>query len=295
MRWWRAAHDIAVTVRPASLADRRAVTALLADAWRLHGTQALEDQVALLQGGLSVVAQGGGDVTGFLSLSPREPAGVPEELWVDVVAIALAGGRHPVGTVQAMVEGALPGLIERHATGLVSLTEDSWWQAALGAAGFAPVDEVIGYARPGRQPVDAGISAATIRTVGPGETEQVLALNSAAFDPLWRYDRSTVLGWLLTADHAVLAEREGQAVGFALTVTSRRGDAHLVRIAVHPRFQGLGIGRQLVVDAIGFARSVGASALALNTQASNEASRRLYERLGFRLTGQRVKVLVRRV
>jgi len=49
----------------------------------------------------------------------------------------------------------------------------------------------------------------------------------------------------------------------------------------------------VVVDAINYAAEVGASGLSLNTQASNTISRHLYEGLGFRLTGQTVRVLVR--
>jgi hypothetical protein len=47
------------------------------------------------------------------------------------------------------------------------------------------------------------------------------------------------------------------------------------------------------VDAIHYAGRSGAGGLSLNTQASNMISRRLYEELSFRLTGQTVSVLVR--
>jgi ribosomal protein S18 acetylase RimI-like enzyme len=122
----------------------------------------------------------------------------------------------------------------------------------------------------------------------------VLALNSAAFAPIWRYDSSTILSWLLTADHAVLAETEAGPAGFGLTTGSRDSEfAQLVRVAIAPPFQGRGLGRQVVVDAIRYAQDIGAGGLCLNTQASNSISRHLYERLGFRLTGQTVGVLVR--
>ena len=60
----------------------------------------------------------------------------------------------------------------------------------------------------------------------------------------------------MTADHAVIAEQNGQAVGFALTSRSlNSGYDQLVRLATHPDAQGQGIGRQLVADSIAFSRA----------------------------------------
>ena len=47
-----------------------------------------------------------------------------------------------------------------------------------------------------------------------------------------------------------------------------------------------------MADALDYARAIGAGGLALNTQVSNLVSRRLYESLGFRPTGQALSVLV---
>lgn len=277
-------------------ADRRAVSALLANAWRLHGTLAVDDQIALLQSGVSTVAAARDHITGFLGLLLREPAGDPPELWADLLSLAVAGDRNPAQTVHSLVEAALPGLQARGVAGLVCLTNDSWWQAALSGTGFVEADRVIGYVRSGRPPNSAGAAVATLRPVRASEADQVLAVNAAAFDPIWCYDRSTILSWLLTADHAVVAEVGGSIVGFALTTSSSHNElAHLVRIAVHPRFQGRGIGRQLLVDAAAFANEAGTGGLALNTQASNTTSRHLYETLGFRLSGPTVAVLVCRL
>jgi ribosomal protein S18 acetylase RimI-like enzyme len=90
----------------------------------------------------------------------------------------------------------------------------------------------------------------------------------------------------------VLAERNGQPVGFALTIRSTAGEyAQLIRVAIHPAAQGQGIGRQLVVDAIAYARENDTPGLSLNTQVSNIVSRRLYESLGFHATGPSVAVM----
>ena len=117
--------------------------------------------------------------------------------------------------------------------------------------------------------------------------------NASAFEPFWCYDDATVLSWVFTSDHTVFAELGGQTVGFAVTTWNHDADyAYLVRVATLPAVRNRGIGRQLVADAISFAQTTDAAGLALNTQASNLVSRRLYESLGFRATGQALAVMV---
>ncbi len=101
---------------------------------------------------------------------------------------------------------------------------------------------------------------------------------------------------MLTSDRSVVAELDGRPVGFAITTTGLSGNyAHLIRVATDPEYRGRGIGRQLVVDAVRFARDLNTPGLALNTQASNRVSRSLYESLGFRQTGHALAVMVYRL
>ncbi len=67
--------------------------------------------------------------------------------------------------------------------------------------------------------------------------------------------------------------------------------AHLTRLAVHPDYQGQGIGAQLLYQAITDALAAGANLMTLNTQENNRRSRALYERFGFVDTRQRIPVL----
>ena len=67
--------------------------------------------------------------------------------------------------------------------------------------------------------------------------------------------------------------------------------AHLTRLAVHPDYQGRGIGGQLLYRAITDALEAGADQITLNTMESNQRSRALYERFGFVDTKQRLPVL----
>jgi N6-L-threonylcarbamoyladenine synthase/ribosomal-protein-alanine N-acetyltransferase len=78
---------------------------------------------------------------------------------------------------------------------------------------------------------------------------------------------------------------DDRPVGYQFS-TGGNGNAHLARMTVHPARQGEGIGAALLAHALtGYGRQNIRTAT-LNTQQDNHASRRLYERFGFRQTGQ---------
>jgi ribosomal protein S18 acetylase RimI-like enzyme len=296
MSWWRSLRSGVLTARTASAADRPAVSALLASAWRRHGITALEEQIALLNGGASAVAFAGPDMIGFLGLFIREPAGDPEETWADVAMAASAGQVAPAKTMSRMLQAVMPVLRVRRVTALAALADGSWLNTALSENGFVEVDQVVSYARRNSRHLPEAAHPATLRPAGPADTDAVLEINAAAFEPLWRYDPATIITWLTTAEHAVIAELGGRPVGFSLTANPLHGDyAQLIRVATHPSVQGRGIGRQLVADTIRFAEENGCSGICLNTQASNGIARELYRSLDFRPTPAPLTVLVRPV
>ena len=219
----------------------------------------------------------------------------PAEQWVDATLVAVSAD----ASIGVVMRRLLAAATERTAappiTGLVCLTAEGWLINALAESGFCEMDRVLSYARTNHGPLPPAAQVADLCDARATQAGVVLDLNAAAFGPLWRYDQRTVLTWLMTADRAVVAERDGCALGFALT-TLNATDSHaqLIRVATHPASQGQGIGRQLVADAIHYAAGVGAAGVSLNTQQSNIVSRHLYEALGFRPTGGILSVMVRR-
>ncbi len=282
-----------LTARPATAGDRDAVVGLLARAERRFGRQALEEQVHLLHSGLSALAVAGESPVGFLGIRMRTQPG--PERWAELTMAALEMDVSPAAALAQMLDSIESRLRQQNPDGVICLSEAGWLNSGLSMAGFVETDQVITYLRTVRRP---------LRTDGPARLEvataahagTVLDINAAAFAPIWRYDSATVLAWLFTADHARLAWWKGQPVGFALTTQATGGGyAQLVRVAVRPDAQRLGIGRQLVTDAVAYAESSRAPGLALNTQASNNVSRHLYESLGFRLSGPPIIVMIRPV
>ena len=249
--------------------------------------------MALLRNGLSTIALTRKHAVGFMGLSPRTPAGSPAETWADLTMAAVATD-HPVGKIlESLWASALPALRSQGITGATCLANEGWLRDGLVAAGFVQVDRVLGYAHGFSQNGAPPPPVATLRAAGAPDFEPVLAINAAAFEPFWQYADTTILSWLLTSDHAAVAEIDGELAGFALTSINVETEyAYLIRIAISPAFQGRGVGKQLVADALAYARTAHASGLALNTQASNTVSRRLYESLGFHPTNQALSVMV---
>lgn len=296
MSLWPFAREEQVVVREAAPGDRGSLSLLLARTWRRHGSASLDDQLELLHNRLSTISLWRGEAQGFLGLHLRAPAGPHAEIWVDLNLAAVDTGGRSDGTLTGLTQAAVPGLKQTGARGIVCLAPPGWLHEGLARAGFVEEDQVITYAHTDTRRWLPAIAPAVIRPAHSTDAGTVLEINAAAFGPFWQYDDSVVLGWLLMSERSVVAEVAGAIAGFAITATGIAGNyAHLIRIATDARFRGQGIGRQLVVDAIRFARDIDSPGLALNTQASNRVSRRLYESLGFHQTGHALSVMVYRL
>jgi ribosomal-protein-alanine N-acetyltransferase len=64
-------------------------------------------------------------------------------------------------------------------------------------------------------------------------------------------------------------------------------EIHINNVAMRPALRGQGIGTQLMKRVFEEAKRLGARRATLEVRRSNESARRLYERLGFAITGTR--------
>ncbi len=124
-------------------------------------------------------------------------------------------------------------------------------------------------------------------------------MDGAAFSPFWRFDerglddaRAATPSARFRVVDGIGGGDDGRVVGYA--ITGRAGSiGYLQRLAVLPDHQRRGIGHALVMDGLLWARRRGSTSVLVNTQETNEAAVRLYERMGFRREAYGLAVLER--
>ena len=175
--------------------------------------------------------------------------------------------------------------------------------AAFTAAGFEVADRLALLERPLREAMPrrrATASApASLRRARRRDLEALAAIDQSAFAPGWRNDARS-LGAIADATPRSLrrlATIQGVAqrrpIGFAITGMAN-ATGYIQRLAVHPHGQRLGIGAQLVDDALGWLTRRGARRALVNTGVDNAAAIELYEAASFEMLDQQLVVLEHR-
>jgi len=123
--------------------------------------------------------------------------------------------------------------------------------------------------------------------------EALLEIDRAAFEPFWRFDYNALQeATQATARSSLFVINDG-VDGFTGYAVVGYGHAisYLQRVAVHPDWQGQGMGRSLIRAAARGAKRSGSKALLLNTQSENSGATTLYESEGYVLLPESLAVL----
>jgi ribosomal-protein-alanine N-acetyltransferase len=122
---------------------------------------------------------------------------------------------------------------------------------------------------------------------GEGDLDGVLAVESESFTNPWTREMYT---WELqnrAVCHIYLVRTADCPVAGFCAFWLVFDEIHINNVAIRPQFRGHGVGTTLMRHVLVEARRLGARRATLEVRASNEAARRLYERLGFYVAATR--------
>ena len=274
-----------ITVREATTADRPLVMQLARRAARVHSRLEIGDTGDWLDGRPFLLATAGGRLLGFILCT----------LYHSRCALLRGVGLVDAWSMGAYLKTLLPPTLDRlrsqEVTSLVYLGNDRWLtEPLLRDWDFSIQNSVVTYTKNDLSIPMRGNQQVHVRFAHPGDLPILVALDEAAFDPLWCNASQTFAHALENLPYFVVAELANQTVGYLFS--SQQGDTgHLSRVAVHPDYQGHGIGARLLAEAIEFFRAEKVKVVTLNTQKDNTVSQHLYRHFGFRPMGEEALVL----
>jgi ribosomal protein S18 acetylase RimI-like enzyme len=124
---------------------------------------------------------------------------------------------------------------------------------------------------------------------------RVVEVDAAAFEPLWQNSLPALSQAFSQAIYASVAEDESGLAGYQLSTGNPLG-AHLARLAVRPEAQGRGIASALISDLMDHVcGDENLLRITVNTQSDNTTSLALYEKIGFRRTGEQYPIYIYQV
>jgi ribosomal protein S18 acetylase RimI-like enzyme len=175
---------------------------------------------------------------------------------------------------------------------LAWMDHGEWAQTYLKPRGFSPLAEIITLTKTDQQLPDTPMvnvrepeaSDITLRSATDADLAAIVSVDRAAFEPHWWRSEATVRRRANTVSRFTVAECRGEVIGYTEREL-RLPTAHLNRIAIHPRSQGQRVGAMLLSNVLHALWQSGARRVSLNTQRHNLRSRRLYDRFGFKTTG----------
>lgn len=275
----------ATIVRPIEPTDVHKLLRLINTAWRVHLRFPPAELGAKVKTVPGFLAEDGVGLRGFMVVEPQPPA----------VALIIAAGLRDTWSVKPYLDLFLPkierGIVEHNLLALGYVGNAPWLVNELRYRGFEIQDWIVAFERMGTErPVAPTLAPALIRTAHHNDLPALLALDKLAFGHIWHKSAGTFSQALTRAGSFFVALVDNQIIAYEWC--ERHGQhAHLTRLAVHPDYQGRGIGAQLLYQAITDALAHGANVITLNTQEHNYRSQALYERFGFVDTKKRMPVL----
>ena len=267
-------------IRDAVEGDRQKLANLLHFELRVHRHLDWHSPLDWLGSTPFVVAEDQGRIIGLLAC-PVDPPGVA---WLQAFAATTS---LPVAEIwRPLWAEALRQLEQRQGLIIAAIPMQEWFITLLKQSGFTLKHEVVMLAWEYDQPLEQEVDLPfIIRPLQSEDLEPVWRVDKTAFKVLWQNSLPSLELALKQASIATVAENERGIIGYQISTSSHMG-GHLARLAVLPAYQGRKIGHAMVNDLLRQFLLRGTFRVTVNTQSDNLTSLSLYEKLGFRKTGE---------
>lgn len=278
---------ITALVRPADPKDHQKLSDLIFFEPRLHRHLDWRSPLEWLGSPFYWAVDEGSQITAALACPP-EVEGIA---WVRL--FVFRGGWLAGNAWEALWGTAREGIARAGGAQVAAIAMQTWFQQVLANSGFESRQRIVMLEWHGftGQPWGGNEAGVRIRPMMEADLPVVQEVDAAAFEPLWQNSLETLRRAFLQSLLVTVVETEAGIVGYQLS-TGGGQHAHLARLAVHPAWQGRGLGRALVNDLLAKLVHNGIYKLSVNTQSDNVASLALYQRLGFIRTGEQYPVYV---
>jgi ribosomal protein S18 acetylase RimI-like enzyme len=271
-------------VRPAASMDQRQIANLIHFESYVHRHLDWRNPLDWIGVPPYLVVEQEGRVAAALACPPDPP----QVAWI---RLFVNSDRLPLKEAWDILWAAAQAGLRRNGNARVAVIAlKDWFRGLLTDSGFTLRQQIVMFERrEGMLTHEARPPGIKIRPMTIRDLPAVVAVDAAAFDPLWHNSLPALNRAYHQAMLSTVAESAQGLIGYQISTQNPYG-AHLARLAVQPEAQGQGVGKALVSELIqGLARR-GAARLTVNTQDDNFPSLALYKRLGFGATGERYPV-----
>ena len=231
-----------------------------------------------------------GRITAALAC-PEDP---PHVAWIRLFAYQPHLSGHE--TWSALSRVAFPEIVRANPQAQVAaIVMKQWFQNILLSSGFELRQNIVLLHWSGEKAAAMiAPQGIRIRPMQESDLYTVTKVDLASFGYFWHNTLDALQRAYSQSNYATVSEDSSGMIGYQISTGNPLG-AHLARLAVLPEAQGRGAGSALVSDLIQRMDVHQSGRLSVNTQADNAASLALYEKMGFKRTGECFPVLVFRL
>ncbi len=271
-------------IRPAVLTDQRQIGNLIHFGSNVHRHLDWRGPLEWIGSPPFYVLEKKGEIVAALGCPPEPPS-------IAWIRLFVNSGKIPYQDSWKLLWDKAYGELEQKGQIITAaIVLQDWLRSLLLSAGFNSRQSIVMLERDGGSPIKLTLPPdIIIRAMMPYDLPAVAELDSAAFDLLWQNSLPVLERAYPQAVWPTLAESGGQVIGYQLSTRNPTG-IHLARLAVEPYMQGKGVGYALAASLIQVAGQHGITHLTVNTQGDNVSSLALYQRMGFKETGERYQV-----